>query len=190
MDKKAHKKVLRGKTIQLLQELHQFPEAKREREQAILAQLFASELWQQAQSVAAVISLGFEFETSAIFAQGWLEGKRMAAPKSFPKGEMIFYETTPQTTYTRSSFGVQEPASELIVPSDELSLIIVPGLVFSPDGYRIGFGGGYYDRYLATYTGQTCSLVFREQLQENWPVESFDIPVGQLFTDFDKGVNR
>ncbi|MGM0123892.1 5-formyltetrahydrofolate cyclo-ligase [Enterococcus sp. AZ194] len=186
MDKKAFRK----KSIQLLQELNNFPELKKKREQVILSEFFTSELWQSAHSVAAIISLGFEFETSEIFLRGWQEGKRMASPKSFPKGKMVFYETTPETDYTISTFGVKEPIPETVVSPQELDLIIVPGLVFSKSGYRIGFGGGYYDRYLANYSGQTCSLVFSEQFQEDWSVDSYDMPVNHLFTDANKGADK
>lgn len=57
----------------------------------------------------------------------------------------------------------------------------MPGIVFTLEGFRIGFGGGYYDRFLEQYQGETCSLVFSEQIQENWQVEPFDLPVKRLF---------
>ena len=182
------KKKLREQKIKQLKKINEVPERKKERETDILSQLFESQLWKSAKSVAAVISLGFEFETNEIFARGWQENKRMAAPKSFPKGKMVFYETNPDTVHTISAFGVKEPVSTNELTSEELELIIVPGLVFSNSGYRIGFGGGYYDRYLSNYSGNTCSLVFEEQFQEDWTYESFDIPVARLFTD-SKGVN-
>ncbi|NLM66896.1 MAG: 5-formyltetrahydrofolate cyclo-ligase, partial [Enterococcus sp.] len=50
-----------------------------------------------------------------------------------------------------------------------------------------GFGGGFYDRYLADYQGETCSLVFSEQLYDDWEVEDFDIPVQKIYTDSYKG---
>ena len=69
----------------------------------------------------------------------------------------------------------------------EIDLIVVPGLLFSSRGFRIGFGGGFYDRYLADYQGETCSLVFSEQLYDDWEVEDFDIPVQKIYTDSYKG---
>ena len=188
VDERMEKKKLREQKIQQLKELNQFSERKKEKEACILAQLFESESWKSAKSVAAVISLGFEFDTSKIFARGWQENKQMAAPKSFSKGKMVFYETNSDTVHTISTFGVKEPDSTKEVTPDELELIIVPGLVFSKSGYRIGFGGGYYDRYLSNYKGNTCSLVFEEQFHEDWTFETFDVPVAHLFTD-SKGVD-
>ena len=73
------------------------------------------------------------------------------------------------------------------IDKEEIDLIVVPGLLFSSRGFRIGFGGGFYDRYLADYQGETCSLVFSEQLYDDWEVEDFDIPVQKIYTDSYKG---
>lgn len=64
-------------------------------------------------------------------------------------------------------------------------------MVFSTKGYRIGFGGGYYDRFLQDYPNQTVSLVFGEQLRDDWQAEKFDRPVNKLITDtFKKEVGK
>lgn len=60
---------------------------------------------------------------------------------------------------------------------------IVPGVVFSDEGYRIGFGGGYYDRYMSDYNGDTLSLAFAEQTGHVVPSEHHDIPVSKIVTE-------
>lgn len=94
---------------------------------------------------------------------------------------MVFHWVDSDTAYYTTKFGVEEPEIEKVASPDELDLLIVPGLVFNRSGYRIGFGGGYYDRYLANYKGKTCSFVFAEQLMEDWQIEEFDQPIQQLF---------
>lgn len=83
-----------------------------------------------------------------------------------------------------SSFGVEEPLVFEKVVKDEIDLLIVPGLIFSSEGYRIGFGGGYYDRFLKDFQGPTVSLAFGEQIRDDWQPENFDIPVAKIITDF------
>lgn len=66
--------------------------------------------------------------------------------------------------------------------NNDVDLLIVPGLIFSPDGYRIGYGGGFYDRFLTTFKGDTASLIFSEQIGETI-VKEYDLPVDTLITD-------
>jgi 5-formyltetrahydrofolate cyclo-ligase len=69
------------------------------------------------------------------------------------------------------------------VESENISYLIVPGVVFDLSGFRIGYGGGYYDRFLSNYDGPTISIAFDEQLIEIVPSENFDVPVQLLITD-------
>lgn len=85
-------------------------------------------------------------------------------------------------------FGLDEPDVKKTTPvkKDAIDLLIVPGLVFTKKGYRVGFGGGYYDRYLTDFTQPTVSLVHTKQFVEDFPIEPFDIPVQYLVTE--KGI--
>ena len=60
---------------------------------------------------------------------------------------------------------------------------IVPGVGFDKDNYRIGFGGGYYDRYLKDYKGYTISLAFKDQIIDKVPINEFDLPVNLVITN-------
>lgn len=96
---------------------------------------------------------------------------------------MDFVYYTPETKMERSSFGILEPIKSLpAVPKDQIQLLIVPGVGFNSAGYRIGFGAGYYDRYLADYQGKTISLALPQQLTNDWTVDSYDIPVQLILT--------
>ncbi|KAF1304249.1 MULTISPECIES: 5-formyltetrahydrofolate cyclo-ligase [Enterococcus] len=177
------KKELRKKSIESLQKLAQNAEEKKAKEKQILATFFASALWKEAKTIGLIRSVGFEFSTDGIFTRGFEEKKQLVVPKSLKDRRLIFYHVTPKTRYETSTFGVEEPLSDLEAPKDTIDLLIVPGLVFSSEGYRIGFGGGYYDRYLQDFSGNTCSLAFKEQLDDSWQPEPFDVPIMKLFTD-------
>lgn len=147
----------------------------------ILDKFFQSEAWRESETIGVTMATKFEFPTTSLIQRAFAEGKKIAVPKSLPKGEMVFHWIDRETDFNTTKFGVEEPAIEAAAESDELDLLIVPGLVFNRAGYRIGFGGGYYDRYLANFKGRTCSFVFAEQLMEEWQKEEFDQPVQQLF---------
>ena len=73
-----------------------------------------------------------------------------------------------------------------LVEKKNIDLIVVPGVVFDRQGYRIGFGGGYYDRYLSDFEGKRIALAFDEQVIEAVPRESHDLPVHILITETER----
>lgn len=177
------KKQLREQGIRALKKLANHPAQKTKKEQQILTLLFASQQWKTSDTIAVTKALAFEFDTEKVIQRALLQGKKVVVPKSLPERKLAFYEVDEDTDYQRTQFGVEEPISNLIVTKEEIELIVVPGLVFSSKGYRIGFGGGYYDRYLADYQGRTCSLVFAEQLNNEWMNEPLDVAVERIYTD-------
>lgn len=85
-------------------------------------------------------------------------------------------------------FGILEPKEQLrtdINLKEKLDLIIVPGLVYSKKGYRIGYGGGYYDKFLSSITGDVkkVGIVYSNLVVDKLPVDSYDIPVDLIITD-------
>lgn len=173
---------LRRKGIEKLKNLAKSGK-KKEKEQRIYKQLFASEYWKSAKVIGTTLSNEFELDTQPVIQRAEKEQKKIVVPKTLPKRQMAFYEMDEHTVFERSSFGVLEPQSEKLYLPEMIDLLIVPGIIYNRAGYRIGFGGGYYDRYLNNFHKKTCSLVFREQLNEQWQPESFDQKIQQLFID-------
>ena len=78
----------------------------------------------------------------------------------------------------KGSFGIPEPVADEPVANDPKALILMPGLAFDREGHRIGYGGGYYDKYLNAQPGHpTVALCYAFQMQSHLETEEFDIPV-------------
>jgi 5-formyltetrahydrofolate cyclo-ligase len=150
-------------------------------------QLFNSGRWNSAKVIGITISRGKEVETRGIIEKAWQEGKKVAVPKCFPNEKrMNFYIITDEYNQLEEVyFGLKEPKvhETTSVEPNQMDLLIVPGICYSENGYRIGYGGGYYDRYLQHFHGDTLSLLFECQLIENISFEKFDIPVKQMITE-------
>nr|WP_211316749.1 5-formyltetrahydrofolate cyclo-ligase [Oceanobacillus arenosus] len=161
-------------------------EMKQEIEGQLAANLYQSEVWQCAKSIGITISQGMEWNTKPIIEKAWDEGKIVYVPKCLPKQkQLIFYRFESYDQLEVVYYNLQEPKADetLRVEKDVIELLLVPGLVFDERGYRIGFGGGYYDRFLIDFPNQTISLVATFQLIDQVPTEAFDIPVEQIITE-------
>ncbi len=148
--------------------------------------LFETDFWKNAQLVGVTLSVGDEWDTRAIVARAFAEGKGVAIPKTFPETkELGFYQITDMDQTVKGPFNLEEPDIEKtkLVDKKQMDLMIVPGLVFTKSGYRIGFGGGYYDRFLKNYIHPTVSLLHTNQIVDTFPIEPFDIPVNYLVTE-------
>lgn len=184
------KKDVRQEVINDLKRLSETPLKKQAIEENILQSLFLSELWRKSRVVGVTLSMGFEFETTKVIEQGLKEGKTMCIPKTFPGRKMSFFYHDLSQVLEESKFGVLEPTNDRLIEKEDIDLLIVPGVAFNKEGYRIGFGGGFYDRYLADFNGKTCSLVFDEQQREDIELEEHDLPVATLFTSTVKEVDN
>lgn len=152
----------------------------------IVRKLYQLPVWKESDTVALTISRSPEVDTWQIIRSGWLEGKRIVVPKCIPQTkQMVFRQITSFTQLESVYFGLYEPKEDVTteVSGQEIDLMIVPGVAFNRQGYRIGFGGGYYDRYLQHFNGQTLSLAFSLQLRDELPIEKHDIPVKAIITE-------
>lgn len=179
-----NKETLRKSMQEKLSEL-----SKKEREsisKKLQEKLFQSELWKKADSIGIYLSFGTEWDTREIIKQAWNMNKKIAIPKTIPsKKEMNFYQINDYSEVEKGHMGIEEPIVEKAqyVNKKEIDLLIVPGLIFSEKGYRIGFGGGYYDRFLADFIHPTLSLVWSNQLVESIPINQYDLPVQYILTE-------
>lgn len=187
-ERKRQKATLRKKVLQLKDELS--TEEWESRSASIHKQLFHSKEWNQAKVVAVYYSVKKEVDTLQIIKQGMIEGKKIALPKCDPsKKQLQFYTIDSLDHLEVVYYGIPEPIRSKCEPiqGEQLELMIVPGVVFATSGYRIGYGAGYYDRYLEEHQDafQTTGLAFECQLvpESNLPIESFDVPVDMLITE-------
>ncbi|MHC5229851.1 5-formyltetrahydrofolate cyclo-ligase [Enterococcus sp. LJL99] len=175
------KSSVRKEGLKRLKKLQQMTILKQQKENEISQALFNDVWWQESNVIGLTKSMDFEFDTSIILKKGWSQGKKMVMPRVIKGRQMSFHQILPETIFEKSSFGVEEPMDAQLVALEEIDLLVVPGVVFKQQGFRVGFGGGYYDRLLANFQGYSCSLVFKEQIQEEWQVDSFDLAVKKLF---------
>jgi 5-formyltetrahydrofolate cyclo-ligase len=140
------------------------------------------------------LSTPMEVDTAPLALRCWQDGKSVVVPKvSWDQRRMLPVEIHSLTTgLATTGPGIREPAEETgkPIPLNLIDLVIVPGLGFTPDGYRIGRGMGFYDRFLAQpeFVGLSCGLAFAEQIVDQLPVLDHDMPLSMLVTD--RGIRR
>lgn len=128
-----------------------------------------------------------EVETLPLIATLTQGGGRVAVPSIVARGFMIWRQISGIEQFSGSRFGIPEPRKECpeikrIPPS---AVILVPGILYSPAGYRIGYGGGYFDRFLKDFPGTSVGVAFQMQVMDKLPVEPHDIPVDYLVTEME-----
>lgn len=134
--------------------------------------------YQRAHSVMAFVGFKGEPDTDPLFARLAVDGKRLLLPRVEASGIVAADGNTP---WVASKFGVQEPSGPA-VGVDEIDLVIVPGLAFTPAGDRLGYGQGYYDRLLPTVSAPTVGVCFDDQLVDELPVAAHDVRVGAVIS--------
>ena len=171
---------LRKKILQEMKTLSQ--EQKQAMDRDLTERFLQHPFYQEAKVIATYLSFPHEFQTQELIEQALKDGKKVLIPKTYPKGRMEFVVYHPQQL-VKTSFGLLEPQGDLeVVEPYQIDLIHVPGLAFTTEGYRIGYGGGYYDRYLEHFAGHTMSTIYPCQVQE-FNSENHDIPVQEVLID-------
>ena len=171
---------LRKKILQEMKALSQ--EQKQAMDRVLTERFLQHPFYQEAKTIATYLSFPHEFQTQELIEQALKDGKKVLIPKTYPKGRMEFVVYNPQQL-AKTSFGLLEPQGDLeVVEPSQIDLIHVPGLAFTTEGYRIGYGGGYYDRYLEHFAGHTMSTIYPCQVQE-FNSEDHDIAVQEVLID-------
>jgi 5-formyltetrahydrofolate cyclo-ligase len=160
-----------------MQKRQMTPEVIAEKSQKLLQQFLATDLYRNATTLYGYMSYNQEVRTLPILEQALRDGKRVAIPKCYGD-EMRFIYMEDLSAVEKSSCGIPEPIADEPVATDETALVLMPGLAFDPAGHRIGYGGGFYDKYLSAQSGHpTVALCFDFQMLPTLETEEFDIPV-------------
>lgn len=159
---------------------------RQERSLAAATRLLAWPLYQQAEKVLLFASVRSELDTRFLAEESLRLGKRVAMPRCLPKSRsLLLLKIESWEDLKPSYYDLLEPSPTApAIPASELDLIVVPGVIFSPSGYRIGYGGGYYDRLMAEFANvPTVGLAFELQVIPTVPRDVHDKPVDFLVTE-------
>ena len=147
--------------------------------------------YRNADAVFTYLSVGSEVDTREIIRDAWQQGKLVAVPRCVPgTNRMEWYEIRDFENLETSSFGGEEPIADpahlVEVPGtpETKAVAIVPGYSFDPQGYRVGYGGGFYDVFLPTFGGASVGLCRAIQFSEDpLPHDAYDQAVHVVVTD-------
>ena len=149
-----------------------------DRRSARLGELFLeSEAYRQAKTVYGYLPYNQEVRTVPMLEQALRDGKRVAVPKCYGS-EMKFIYLEDLSQVEKGYAGIPEPIADGPIGDDPTALVLMPGMAFDREGHRIGYGGGFYDKFLAAEPGHpTLALCYEFQLLPHLETEEFDIPV-------------
>ncbi|MCH4071561.1 5-formyltetrahydrofolate cyclo-ligase [Pseudoramibacter sp.] len=181
---KKEKQALRRRMLALRDKTHDSAA-----DQAMLKTLLGLDLYQKAACIAAYVSFGTEVDTHALIRQALRDKKRVAVPYCVPKShvmQMLEISRFPEDLHP-GTMDILEPDPEkspVVDPSD-IDCLIVPGVCFTEDGRRLGYGGGFYDRYLPKLAAMSrcAALVPEAMLVDSLPTESHDVRIPKLITE-------
>lgn len=162
------------------------PEEKAALDAGILARLCDTWQYRQCRLVLVYVSTDIEVDTHAIIARALADGKRVVVPRCVPDTrDMEFYYIDSEDELTPGMFGVPEPSPERSELCTELQegLCLVPALWYDWNGYRLGYGKGYYDRFLAKFEGDVVGIEYSHCVKQRLPHGRYDRQVDLLVTE-------
>lgn len=156
----------------------------------IASYLFETEFWQNSSVVMLYLSFQNEVITDMIYERGWQEGKTMLTPIcSSQNGIMTMSVLSSFEQLVHNRYGIRElpDALQQIVSPDTIDLCLIPGIAFDKYGNRLGFGSGYYDRYLAKISSHVPRIALAHSCQicdGILPTDQYDLPMHYMLTEY------
>lgn len=152
----------------------------------IKERLLALPAFRGAERVALYASFRTEVDTLGIIMEALAAGKEVLLPRvDLVEGRLALHRIEGLEDMAPGFRGIPEPAAGEQVPVQEANLLVVPGVAFDPEGRRVGYGGGFYDRLLPRVKGlrPIVALAYEEQVFPSLPREEHDISVDVVITD-------
>lgn len=161
------------------------PEAVRRGDDALFAAFSALPQVEAASTLFAFWGIpGREPDTGRLIRALTAQGKRVGLPRMLPGRQMEVRLYEPDRPLVPASFGILEPLADApLLARPDIDLALVPAVCYDRSGFRLGFGGGYYDRWLSGFSGFTVGLCRDCVLQDRVPTEDHDCRVDLLLTE-------
>ena len=169
-------------------------EALSEQERSVLddritQKLLAISEYVEATTVLTYVSVSSEVSTRMFIECALRDGKTVAVPRCLPGHCLEFVAIASLEQLVAAPFNLLEPAKELPALTEDQknnSICIVPALLVDAKGYRLGYGAGFYDRFLSTYPGKKICLAYQQNLSRTMlPHTTFDVAVDEVITESD-----
>jgi len=139
------------------------------------------DVFQESKTILTYMPMRSEIDLTPLLEQ--YPSKNWAIPRILPKGQMIFRAHDPSKLILHT-YGMWEPTSDCrAIPPEDIQLVLVPGLAFDREGWRLGYGGGYYDRFLSQHPGRFVGVTVHALLIDQVPHAVHDIPMAFVFTE-------
>lgn len=155
-------------------------------DEKILRNISILNIYKFSRVVLTYVSKDIEVDTYKLMKKCWKDGKKVAVPKCRPETKkMDFYIINSFEDLEKSTFGLLEPITEKCEKVTDFSkgMCVVPGFCFDQQGFRLGYGYGYYDRFLQHFEGSVLGICYSESITYRLPHGKFDKPVDILLTD-------
>ena len=164
-----------------MREVRDAVEQRAEKSAYICGHILKMPEYRDARCVMAYRPIRSEVDLTALIDAALKEGKRVCVPVCLEDGQMDAVAYTGKETLQRNAFGVEEPAGP-VVPPEEIDLMLCPGLAFDANGGRMGYGKGYYDRYLEKVHAFWAGICYTECIVTAVPAQAHDVPMKALVT--------
>ncbi len=159
---------------------------KAETDRKISDNLLSFELYKKAKTVLFYAPLDDEINIDSCIEQALFDGKKVALPVCTDKyGNMKFYCINSFFDIKTGFFGVREPDTDICREIEDFSssICIVPAIAYDKKGFRLGYGRGYYDRFLKNYTSHSVGLCYNKLIKDELPIGEYDIPVDYIICE-------
>ncbi|HHY10250.1 MAG TPA: 5-formyltetrahydrofolate cyclo-ligase [Firmicutes bacterium] len=169
----------------LQQERAAVPEERRRQWDNLISEYLKGwDRYRRAEKVMVYLAFGWEISTENIVADLWQRGSQVFVPVVDKRtGALLTTVYTKETVLAPAAFGILEPVGSKTIDPAALDLVLVPGLAFTEEGYRIGYGGGYYDRFLQTTEACRVGLCYSQFLLPKLPLDPWDQAVHFIATE-------
>lgn len=166
-------------------ELRKSIDNKNQKDFDICLNFLNSDLYKNSKQILCFSSLDGEISTDLIISQTLKDGKALALPACTDGcGNMRFYKVKSIDELISGYFGIKEPDTEKcpLICDFSSSVCVVPAFCFDKSGFRLGYGKGYYDKFLKKFTSASVGLCYNDFIEEKLPADEYDVPVDYIIT--------